>query len=85
MWRENDFGENLPADFVDTLGVQNFVEITLARSVSEINTFLCFTQKFKMATKSDGKMSFLKTSSRLCRYAADQKFRRNHSSSLRFR
>ena len=29
---------------------ENFIEITLSRTVSEIMCFLCFTQKFKMAT-----------------------------------
>ena len=50
---ENDFWGKSPVDSVDTLRVKNFVEITLSRSVSKINTFfLPFTQKFKMAAKS---------------------------------
>ena len=53
-WRENNFWENLTAESGDTLGVKNFVEIALARTFSEINAFLQFTQKFKMATKSGG-------------------------------
>ena len=57
-WHENDFCENLP---VDTLWVKNFVEIALAHSVSKINVFLSFTQKFNMATKSGGKMILAKT------------------------
>ena len=36
---------------VDTLGIKNFIKITLSRNISEINAFLHFTQKFKMATK----------------------------------
>ena len=60
----NNFCENLPVNSADTLWVKNFVEITLARSVSEINMFLRFTQNFKMATKSGGKMIFAKT----CQY-----------------
>ena len=49
MWQENDFGKNLPVDFADTLRVKNFVKIALACFISEINVFLHFTQKFKMA------------------------------------
>ena len=33
------FCEMLPVDSADTLGVKNFVEIALSRSVSEINAF----------------------------------------------
>ena len=36
---ENDFWEKSPVDSADTLRVKNFVEITLSRSVSKINTF----------------------------------------------
>ena len=46
------------------------------------------TKKFKMATKSGGKMGcfFLRNNaSRLCRYPAGQKFCRNGSILLRFR
>ena len=64
-WRENDFCEKSPVDFHDTLWVKNFVEIALSRSVSEINTFLHLTQKFKMATKNGGKTIFAKS----CEYA----------------
>ena len=60
-WRENDFWENSPVDSADNLQVKNFVEITLSRSISEINRVLRFTQKFKMASKSDGKPIFTKT------------------------
>ena len=38
-----------------TLCVNYFMEISLSCIVSEINTFLCFTQKLKMATKNGGK------------------------------
>ena len=41
--------------------IKNFVEITLSRSVSEINTVLHFMQKFKMAAKSGGKTIFDKS------------------------
>ena len=50
-----------PVHSADTLRVKNFLEIALSRSVSEINTFLNFTLKFKMATKSGGKMIFGKS------------------------
>ena len=49
----------LPVHSAHTLWVQNFVEIALSRTVSEINALLGFTQKFKMAAKSDGKAIFL--------------------------
>ena len=51
-WQENDFCEKLPVDSADTLWVKNFVEVALSRSVSEINTFLHFTQKSKMPAES---------------------------------
>ena len=59
-WQESDFCKMLPADSVDTLGVKNFVEIALYCTVSEINEFLRFTQKFKMAAKNGGKVIFAK-------------------------
>ena len=40
-----------PVDPEDTLGVK----IALSHTVSEINEFLSFTQKFKMAAKNGGK------------------------------
>ena len=43
---------------VYTLGA---IKITLSGRVSEINVFLCFTQKFKMATKMVGKKFLDKT------------------------
>ena len=43
------FCENSQVDSADTLWVQNFVEIALSRTISEINALLHFTQKFKMA------------------------------------
>ena len=42
-WRENDFCEKSPVDSTDSLRVKHFVEITLSRSVSEINAFLFLT------------------------------------------
>ena len=58
-WRENDFCEKSLVDSADSLWVKNFIEIALSRSISEINAFLCLTQKFKMAAISGGKMVFL--------------------------
>ena len=60
-WHENDFWEKSPVDSAHNLRVKNFVKIALSCSISEINTFLCFTQKFKMAAKSGGKTIFAKT------------------------
>ena len=57
-WRENDFCKKSPVDSAYTLRVKNFVEIALSRSVSQINTFLCLTQRFKMAAKSGRKTNF---------------------------
>ena len=50
--RQNDICKMSPVDSAATLRVKNFIEITLSRSVSEINVFLRLTQKFKMAAKS---------------------------------
>ena len=47
-----------PVDSIDTLGVKYFVEIALSCTVSEINAFLRFTQKFKMAAKNGGENDF---------------------------
>ena len=58
---ENDFWGKSPVESADTLWVKNLVEIALSCSVSEINPFLCITQKFKMATKSGGKTIFGKS------------------------
>ena len=55
-----DFWEKL-GDSEETLQVKNFVKITLPRTVSGINVFLPFTQKFKMAAKNGGKTIFGKT------------------------
>ena len=50
----------LGKDSADNLRVKNFMEISLSRAISEINGFLRFTQKFKMAGKSGGKTIFAK-------------------------
>ena len=60
-WRENDFGEKCLLDTAYTPQVKNFVESAVSRSVSEINSFLHFMQKFKMAIKSGGKTIFGKS------------------------
>ena len=83
-WRENEFCKMSPIDTADILHVKNFIEITPSHSVSDINRFLRLTQKFNMASKSGRKTIFRKIASRLCRYPAGQKFRRNHSISLSF-
>ena len=44
-WQENNFCKKSAVDSADTLRVKNFVEIALSRPVSEINTYLCLTQK----------------------------------------
>ena len=44
-----------------TLGVKNFVDIALSRTVSEINAVLHFIQKFKMAAKNGEKTIFMKS------------------------
>ena len=51
-WHENDFWEKSPVDSGNNLRVKNFVEIALSHSISEINRFLCFTQKLKIVAKS---------------------------------
>ena len=43
-WRESDFCEKSPGH-----------SIALSRTVSKINAFLCFTQKFKMTANCGGK------------------------------
>ena len=78
------FCEIMLVESTDTLRIKNYVEIALSRSVFEINTFLHFTQKFKMAVKNGGKMILRKVASRLCRYPTHQKFCQNCSISLRF-
>ena len=44
-----------------TCGVKNFIKITLSCTVSKINEFLLFTQKFKMAAKNGRKAIFGKS------------------------
>ena len=60
-----------PVDCADTLWVINFVKTALSCTDSDINAFLRFTQKFKMA----GKQFWEKSASGLCIYPMGQKFR----------
>ena len=61
-WRKKRFlGKVTSVDSADTLGVKTFNEIVLSHTVSEINAFMCFMQKFKMAAKNGGKMIFGKS------------------------
>ena len=41
-WWEGNFGGKLMDDSADTLGVNNFIEIALYRTISEINAFCVF-------------------------------------------
>ena len=84
IFGETKFFENWVFHSAYTLRVENFVEIALSRSISEINTFLRLTQKFKMAAKIGGKTFLQKVASRLCIYPVGQKFCQNRSISLHF-
>ena len=66
------FGKSSPVDSVDTLWVKNFIEIALSRTVININEFLHFTQKFKIAPKLAGKRCLGKVN-RLCTYSVSPK------------
>ena len=50
--QENNFLEKLPDDSADTLGIKNYANIALPCTISEVNSFLHFMQKFKMAVKN---------------------------------
>ena len=54
------FGKKVPDVSAYTMG-EYFVEIMVSHNVSEISAFLHFTQKFKIATKNEGKMFFAKS------------------------
>ena len=58
MTGEKDFWEKVVDDSGDTLGVKKVVIITFSCTVLEINAFLRFTKKLKMAAKNDGKRIF---------------------------
>ena len=54
--RENNILAKSPVNSGDTLAIKNFNEIALSHIVPDINVFLRFNQKFKMATKNGRKM-----------------------------
>ena len=60
-WRDNNFGEKSPVESENTWGGKNIAEIGLFQTISEINAFLCFMQKFKMSAKNGGIMIFGKS------------------------
>ena len=57
--RKMIFREKSAVESPNTLLIKKLVEIAISPSVSEINMFLHLTQKFKLATKSYGKMIFM--------------------------
>ena len=59
-WQENNFWQNIADDSVYTLRSKNFIEMAVSCTVSEINAFLHFTQKFNMAVKNGRKTIFRK-------------------------
>ena len=73
-WRENDFLHKLADDSV--LWVKDFIKTALSCTISEINAFLCITQKWKRTTKNGGKIIFSKQWQMT---AYTQNFHRNHS------
>ena len=74
--RESDFCKMSPVHSADTLWVQNFVEIALSHTISEMNVLLRFTQKFNMDVYSPVDSAYI---------LWDKKFRQNHSIMLRVR
>ena len=52
---QNDFWEKLPVHSADTLGVKNFVEITLSQTVSEIKAFCILRRNSRWPPKMAGK------------------------------
>ena len=78
----NDFGEKSPIESAKALWIKNFVEITLALSVSEIKAFLHFMKKFKMAAKSGRKRNSAKTRQKTMQISLHDK---SHSNLLHFR
>ena len=59
-----DGHQKVPDDSASTLWVEKFIATAISQTISEINEFLHYAQKFKMATKNIGKMFFGKKSSR---------------------
>ena len=70
---------------LDTLWVENFDEITLSRTVKEIEANLCFAISGKNSKIQNGRhfwvgeIFFKITKSTMLRYPVGQKFRRNRS------
>ena len=60
-WRENYFWKKPPVNSGDALAIKNFDQIAVSHTVSQINEFLRFMQKFKMAAKNGRKTIFGKT------------------------
>ena len=73
-WQENDFCKKPLVDSADTLMVKNFVEIALARSISEMNAFLRLYRNSRWPPKVVGKRVLGNVTSRLYRYPVGQKF-----------
>ena len=84
--RENNILEKSPVNSGDTLAIKNFNEIALSHIVPDINVFLRFNQKFKMATKNGRKMISGKNHqlTLLLPCLVGQKFRPNRCISHRF-
>ena len=59
-WGKPFFCEKMPVHSPHTLVVKNCIKIALSRTISEINAFLCFMQKFKMTVKNGRKTIFAK-------------------------
>ena len=77
--------ENCRVHFLDTLWVENFVEIALSRTVKEIEANLCFAifgknLKIQKGRHFWGGENFLKIAkTTTLRYPVGRKFRRNRS------
>ena len=61
-WRENDFCKKWPVNSTDTLRVKNFIEITLSRSVSEINVFFALNTEIQDGHQKWREKQFCKNS-----------------------
>ena len=57
-WQENYFWQNIADDSVYTLPLKKFAEMSVSHTVSKINAFLHFMQKFNMAVKNGRKTIF---------------------------
>ena len=68
------FGKSHQLTLLILWGVKNFNEIAISHTVAEINAFLRFTQKFKMAAKNGRKMVLGKLASQLWVYLALKNF-----------